>query len=354
MKFLLQASAFLLAVFATCAAFADSNAKKDWLLDPSGFVAQIEFDEAKKEWRLTNGIIERRIVVEPSAATVSFKNLTTGEELIRAVAPEARVVIDGTSYPVGGLTGQPVLNYFKDEWIPTLKPMENSYRFESAKIGEIEKPFEWKKRPEWLSKDLAWPPKGKSLRMSYKHDPKDGKVLPTVDVYYEIYDGIPVLQKRIEVLYPEAVEGQELAPEYCVDSFVSEELRLVEPESRVEEKEFNWNVLNLYVENDYIYGYTMSCAPKGFGYRLEVEPEYSTQVCYRLDTPCRYLSTPEFGPAQYVRPGENFVSYRSFELLYDGADRERRGLARRRMYRTKRNTNQQSRCAGATIVYRQT
>ena len=90
MKFLLQASAFLLAVFATCAAFADSNAKKDWLLDPSGFVAQIEFDEAKKEWRLTNGIIERRIVVEPSAATVSFKNLTTGEELIRAVAPEAR------------------------------------------------------------------------------------------------------------------------------------------------------------------------------------------------------------------------------------------------------------------------
>ena len=114
MKFLLQASAFLLAVFATCAAFADSNAQKDWLLDPSGFVAQVEFDEAKKEWRLTNGIIERRIVVEPSAATVSFKNLTTGEELIRAVAPEARVVIDGTSYPVGGLTGQPVLNYFKE------------------------------------------------------------------------------------------------------------------------------------------------------------------------------------------------------------------------------------------------
>ena len=334
MKFLLQASAFLLAVFATCAAFADSNAPKDWLLDPSGFVAQVEFDEAKKEWRLTNGVIERRIVVEPSAATVSFKHLRTGEELIRAVGPEARVVIDGTSYPIGGLTGQPVLNYFKEEWIPTLKPVENSYRFESAKIGEIEKPFEWKKRPEWLSKDLAWPPKGKSLRMSYKHDAVDGKVLPTVDVYYEIYDGIPVLQKRIEVLYPQEVEGAKPAPEYCVDSFVSEELQLVEPESRVEDKDFNWNVLNLYVENDYIVGYTMSSSLKGFGHRLELDPGYRTQVCYRLDTPCRYVSTPEFGPAQYVRPGENFVSYRSFELFYDGTDRERRGLARRRMYRT--------------------
>ncbi len=336
-QFLVNASktlVFLLAVFATNAAFADSGAKKDWLLDPTGFKAQVEFDDAKKEWRLSNGIIERRIVVEPSAATVSFKNLTTGEELIRAVGPEARVVIDGTPYPIGGLTGQPVLNYFKDEWIPTLAPIENSYRFQSATVGEPEKPFEWKKRPEWLSKDLPWPPKGQSLRMSYKFEAEDGKILPTVDVYYEIYDGIPVLQKRLEVLYPQATDGARPAPEYCVDSFVSEELRLVEPESRVEDKDFNWTLLNLYIENDYIAGYTMNSSLSGPGFRLELDPEYTTQVAYPLNTPCRYVATPEFGPAQYVRPGENFVSYRSFEIVYDGADRERRGLTRRRAYRT--------------------
>ncbi|MCB0852960.1 MAG: hypothetical protein KDD63_12110, partial [Bacteroidetes bacterium] len=43
---------------------------------------------------------------------------------------------------------------------------------------------------------------------------------------------------------------------------------------------------------------------------------------------------PELGPNQIIEPGKNFTSFRTFILPYDSYDRERRGLAMRRMYRT--------------------
>jgi hypothetical protein len=42
---------------------------------------------------------------------------------------------------------------------------------------------------------------------------------------------------------------------------------------------------------------------------------------------------PEFGPDTDIAPGGELVSIRAFELFRDGTDRERRGLAQRRMYR---------------------
>ena len=35
-----------------------------------------------------------------------------------------------------------------------------------------------------------------------------------------------------------------------------------------------------------------------------------------------------------LEPGQTFESFRTFELLHDSEDRERKGLARRKMYRT--------------------
>lgn len=76
--------------------------EKDWLVDPSPYVAQVREDPAKGELILENGLARRVIRLAPNAATVSLKNLVSGEELLRAVSPEARVTLDGTAFAVGG------------------------------------------------------------------------------------------------------------------------------------------------------------------------------------------------------------------------------------------------------------
>ncbi len=41
----------------------------------------------------------------------------TGESMLRAVKPEAKVEIDGMKFDVGGLVGQPDHAYLLDEWL---------------------------------------------------------------------------------------------------------------------------------------------------------------------------------------------------------------------------------------------
>ncbi len=156
--------------------------EKDWLVDPSPYVAQVREDPAKGELILENGLARRVIRLAPNAATVSLKNLVSGEELLRAVSPEARVTLDGTAFAVGGLTGQKVQNYFKAEWLDDMRADPSAYQFAGWKEAPITERLKWKKRPEWLAKDLPWPAPGKHVILRF-HPPSapvkvlDGPVL---------------------------------------------------------------------------------------------------------------------------------------------------------------------------------
>ena len=332
----------------------DATTTCDWLVSPAGFVATVHYDEKTEILTFENGLVRRQILLaNGSPATVGFKNLTTGEEFIRAVGPESLVTIDGKEYPIGGLTGQPVNNYLKPEWFTSMKPMDGAYRLDTmlvsdapedeadvlrrlgVEVGEIEERFAWQKRPEWLAHDAVWPPRGKHVTMRYV-DP--GYVpsklyvphtMPIIEVHYEIYDGIPLVAKWIEVFNP-----QSTGKDFCVDSFVSEQLRLVEPESNVDGTALTESY-NLHVECDYTYGGMSSTAlGAGVAVKLDVDPHYPTQVNYLCQTRCLLRCTPPLGPAQVLKPGDEFESFRIYELLFEGTDRERRGLAVRRMFRT--------------------
>ena len=63
------------------------------------------------------------------------------------------------------------------------------------------------------------------------------------------------------------------------------------------------------------------------------DPLYGTQVNYQRTTPCLLQVGPTLGPHQSLQPGESWSSFRSFVLPQHG-DRERRGLARKRLMRT--------------------
>ena len=500
----------------------------DWLVDPAPFKARIVAEAGSDEITLENGLARRVIRLAPNAATVTLENLVSGEHLLRAVAPEGRITIDGREYPIGGLTGQSIQNYLKEEWIKDLRPLPGAYRFSRWEEVPVSKRLEWKKRPEWLAKDHPWPPPGKHLvmhylppsgpaqalagpslyeekfggfsqpkpgwtfhtskaheRSSFSNEGKSGEImalpdtsvfaerpwpegavsveltldagddthsnawgpglaliaadgstahfiirpnqqvfetpaglagkfdrakavrlrarldegqvsfeatqdgapfqtiatqpfpgspkslrigkvgrggkggdydgkdinrnlirchllevsvrgreaasptatrsdLPAIAVHYELYDGIPLFSKWISVTH----HGEQAI---TINRIISEELKLAEVESSVNTTP-NTEKYNLWVETDMASGdmvpeYANPCV------KFLPDPEYSTQVHYERQTPCLLRCEPPNGPATKLSQSQSFESIRSFELLLDSTERERRSLARRRMYR---------------------
>ena len=189
-------------------------AKGDWLVTPVQRHAGVyrAADDARadgtrsvpatfgpQEIVMTNGLLRRTWRIAPNAACVSMKNLVTGEELLRSVRPEAIVDLDGVKYPVGGLAGQPIHNYLDPKWLEKMTAPPGAFELESIETGTTKERFPWKKRLEWMPQDMPWPPTGASLTLHFR--PPQGKLSGrvTVDVHYEMYDGIPLLSKWITV-----------------------------------------------------------------------------------------------------------------------------------------------------------
>ncbi len=139
----------------------------DWLIDGSPYTARVTEDAGRRELVLDNGLARRVLRLGPNAATINLENLVSGERLLRAVAPEARITVDGRAYPVGGLVGQPVMNYLKAEWLDGLRSPPDAYTFAGWTQGPIEPRMAWKKRLEWLAEDLPWPPPGRHVVLRF-------------------------------------------------------------------------------------------------------------------------------------------------------------------------------------------
>jgi hypothetical protein len=324
MRMIFAAMCFLMTIV-SC-----SDAKRgpaDWLINGSGYTSTIE--ETDDRLKMTNGLITRSFTLKPDGATISLYNNITNTELLRSVKPEATITLNGIPMKVGGLTGQPVDNYLTEEWISNMKQDSLSPFVRTGyKSGEIEPRFEWKKRLEWMPKDLPWPPSGKSADFIYTAKEENSLVKGIkVIVHYEIYDGIPLMCKWITV-------ENNSAEEIVINSYTSEILAFAEAESSVGDKK-NWILPGVYVETDYAFGGSMSsesCYEKSVWWTPD--PDYKTIVNYNRVQPSMLECRPVIGPAERVNPGESFSGFRTWILVNDGSDRERNGLAQRKMYRT--------------------
>ena len=266
---------------------------------------------------ITNGLIRRAFRLGPNAATVAFDNLMTHTTLLRAVKPEALLEIDGHSYPVGGLIGQPDLAYLRPEWLDHMTADPNAFQYAGFAVGKTEPRFPWK-RVRHAGTDV-WPPPGVSITFSYT--PPAGKLEGiTVDVHYELYNGLPLLCKWL-VLHNRSGASIRL------NRFTAEQLAVVENDSIVDPTE-HWDPPNLTVTTDYTFG---GQATRSVFWAEDLA--YTTQVNYLLKTPCLLETRPPLGPDVDIPPGQDFETFRTFELAQDSTDRERKSLAVRRMYR---------------------
>lgn len=295
-------------------------ADADWLVQPDGFKAQIS---GKSEIKIGNGLVERTFQTQPNLACVSLKNHGTGNEMLRAVKPEATISLDGKEYAVGGLAGQPNLAFLTPEWLRDMKSIPGSFAFKDYVVAEISARMDWSPWSNSFNKATiqGWPPSGKHLILRFENASLPGI---RVSVNYEIYDGLPAFGKWITI-----ENGTSKAVR--LDRF-EHALGLAEAESIVDDSD-EWERPDVTAVSDYSFG-GMSTRNSNKTIYWEPDPAFKTQVNYNLKTPCDLVIKQPTGPAIDLAPGEKFESFRSFLLIHDSSERERKGLGVRRLYRT--------------------
>lgn len=316
------------------AGFEMPAAGDDWLLATERAPAQVDVElsntTALPDWvSLGNGLVQRRWRIDGGATLVQFTELGSQRELIRAMRPQATLRLSGYEVELGGRVGQPNQAFLDQAGMEASRPNPNSAPFLGVADLEIEPRLEWK-RTRHAPEGLAWPPAGAGLRFTYEWSGPEGSQLAArIHVNVICYDGLPAYAKWIEV-------ENSGAETLRVERLLVEDLALVENANWVETRD---GVAlprpdGLHVETDFAFGGFNHPNSSRHVVHWDVDPDYGTQVNYQRQQPCRLRVEPDYGPNQRVASGEVFESFRVFELAHDSTDRERRGLALRRFYRT--------------------
>ncbi|MCF0069540.1 alpha-galactosidase [Dyadobacter sp. CY261] len=297
---------------------------KDWLISPQSAKATVTYSQDKRDIILSNGLVRRVFRLKPDLACIEYKNLTTGQQLLRAVKPEARIVLNGVPYPVGGLYGQSENAYLLPQWIDGLSVSDSAFHYVDVKIAPLQPYLKWKTTMWTGNKKNAT---GNEVTFRFRSS------LPAlagveVSVHYAIFDGIPLISKWVTIQNGSKAD-------WTVNQVVNEILAVVEEESAVVGKPEDMAKPNgLYVENNFAFNNAMRYGLSDQATHWKVDKKYTSQVNYDFQTPCLLEVHPKIDMGVRVKAGENLESIRTYELLIDSYDRERKGLAVRKMYRT--------------------
>ncbi len=315
---------FILLICGIATLSANGQIPADWLIKPLKVRARVIVDRDHKNITLNNGLVKRVFRIQPNVACIDFENLSSGQQLLRAIKPEASLNIDGRAYNVGGLYGQTENAYLQIDSVDRYQAHDDDFYFSGYKITELQTYIAWKP-VGWAMN--AKQPTGKTLTFVY-HSRQEALKDIAVMVNYELYDGIPLIVKSVRV---ENNSGHSIK----VGRVTNEILALVEEESAVVgSPEQMKKQHGIYVETNYAFNNAMRYDLSDQTTHWLADSAYTSQVNYNYQTPCLLEIYPEKVNGIVLNTGEVFKSVRSYELLMDSYDRERRGLAIRQMYRT--------------------
>ncbi|MFM9910717.1 MAG: alpha-galactosidase, partial [Chitinophagaceae bacterium] len=296
----------------------------DWLVYPPKQKAALFYSADGKELILYNGLLKRSFRISPNVACTDFQNMINGQQLLRAVKPEARITLNGKEYNIGGLYGQTENAYLVTDWLEKFTANSSDFIVTGFTQSSISPFLNWKTSFWTTNKNQ---PTGKHLSFIYESSLKELHNIQVI-VHYELYDGIPLIIKWV------AVENHS-SNSFKIGRVVNEMLALVEEESAVVGKpEVMKKQHGIYVETNYAFNNAMRYDISDQTTHWKTDSSYTSQVNYYYETPCLLEVYPEKAPGIDLKPGEIFKSVRTHELLMDGYDRERRGLAIRSMYRS--------------------
>jgi len=296
----------------------------DWLIKPAAEKAEIYQSPDGREVILYNGLLERKFRITPNVACYDYTNTSNGQQLLRAVKPEARLNINGKDYNVGGLYGQRENAYLLHEWLDQFTIGKDDFKFTSYAVAPLSPYINWA-RKTWAMNRRQ--PTGKMITFNYQSGIPALQGI-AVKVHYELYEGLPLIVKWLSV---ENHSQQSIK----LNRTVNEILAVVEEESAVVGKPEEMKKQHgIYVETNYAFNNAMRYDISDQTTHWKTDSAYTSQVNYNYETPCLLEVYPEKAPGIELQPGATFRSVRTYELLMDSYDRERRGMAIRKMYRT--------------------
>ena len=294
----------------------------DWLVTPFAQKAMV-FTEGRNII-LNNGLVKRVFRLAPNIACIDYTNLTSGQQLLRAVKPEAILIMDGISYNVGGLRGQKENAYLLPEWVDKMNMGDNDFVVTGRTVSDIKPFINWKPSTWGMNKKQAT---GKLLVFEYA-SPLPALKGVLVKVNYELYDGLPLIVKWV------SVENKSNTA-FKLNRVINEVLGLVEEESAVVgSPDVMKKQHGIYVETNYAFNNAMRYDISDQTTHWKIDSTYTSQVNYNYETPCLLEIYPEKAPGIELQPGEVFKSVRTHELLMDSYDRQRRGMMIKKMYST--------------------
>jgi hypothetical protein len=294
----------------------------DWLIHP--VTAKATVRQQGKYLELNNGLLKRIFYMGPNLACIDFTNLSSGQQLLRSIEPEAKLTIDQVAYAVGGLQGQKEKAYLIKGNETLLTSGATDFKFRDYTVTSLTPFINWKPAT-WLTNGKQ--PTGKEVRFSFI------SALPalqgiSVVVHYALYDGIPLVAKWISV-------HNQSTKNITVNRVVNEVLGLVEEESAVVGSPAQMKKQHgIYVETNYAFNNAMRYDISDQTTHWQTDSLYTSQVNYNYQTPCLLEVYPEKVTGVVLPATDSFVSPRTHELLMDSYDRQRRGLMIRKMYRT--------------------
>ncbi|WP_140939380.1 LamG-like jellyroll fold domain-containing protein [Sphingobacterium lumbrici] len=323
--------------------FENKPLETDWLIKQVQDVCQLLVKKNPGDniasFQLNNGLVSRTFYVSDNLACIGYKNLSNQAEYLRAVKPEARVMIDSVWYEVGGLKGQPEQSYLLESWLSQMEGDDQAFVLAAVETGAPLERYPWQQKFNAVATD--WPAKGLRLILTFKPSDRMKAVKDVeVKVNYEIYQGLPVVTKWVEVTN----SGNE---KIRLNQIETEVLAVNQDQvDRIHvESDFSFALVNanlkgsalMHYQGDKIEAYQAGESTT----KWVVDKAYHTWATHNqaednfLNFPHRnlLLSYLPMGPDVDVSKATPFKSYITFELLQDSDDRERKSLAHRRMYK---------------------
>ena len=200
------------------------NPAQDWLVHPEAVQQASQFIRLDNNtYKLSNGLISRTFTLVPNFATVGYQNEVTGLSYFRAPKPEATFSIqDGTVFTVGGVGGA---DNNQALWQPyyyqsTLQKLPLAYTYVSHTVMAAKARFQW--QPQRWSELRDWPPRGVRVEVLFAPPPGTDSQMRlvanlSVTVVYELYDGMPVMQKYLKFSNNNPVEEASMEEEEEVE-----------------------------------------------------------------------------------------------------------------------------------------
>jgi len=295
---------------------------QEWLLHPIKQKATITVEE--QNIILDNGLLQRVFKISSNLACIKYTNLSNGQELLRSIEPEAKVVLNNIPYNVGGLSGQKEKAYLKLDSEKNLYNQETNFIYSKYTISPITPFINWK--------PTTWFTNGKQATgaaVVFEFISKEPALKNIViKVHYELYDGLPLLTKWVSIENNSKISIK-------INRVVNEVLGLVEEESAVVGKPEEMKKQHgIYFETNYAFNNAMRYDISDQTTHWKTDSSYTSQVNYNFETPCLLEIYPEKAPGIELTSNEIFKSVRTNELLMDSYDRQRRGLMLKKMYRT--------------------